>query len=84
MEVAQEQIKRTLGKSTNVQQLTIFRERLFQLSYSEITRIWQRERKSKEEWESQATPIVYIFTNFHFTHYVPYIKYIKYQIVMEV
>lgn len=34
------------------------REALIKLPYSEITNLWQQERMSREEWESQARPIV--------------------------
>ncbi|XP_037091395.1 engulfment and cell motility protein 1-like [Pollicipes pollicipes] len=35
-----------------------FRTRLNNLTYSQINTIWQQEQNTKEEWESQARPIV--------------------------
>ncbi len=37
-----------------------FKNRLNQLTYSEIIKIWELERQSKEEWASQAKPILYV------------------------
>ncbi|XP_055955461.1 engulfment and cell motility protein 1 isoform X2 [Patella vulgata] len=35
-----------------------FKNRLNQLSYAEIMKLWELERQSKEEWSSQAKPII--------------------------
>lgn len=57
--VVREQIVRALHgaepKLTNLDQL---RGKLQQLTYNEITSLWQQERNSREEWESHARPIV--------------------------
>ncbi|XP_061162842.1 engulfment and cell motility protein 1-like isoform X2 [Saccostrea echinata] len=54
--VAREQITRAL----QIQPPTFdaFRVRLNQLTYAEIIRLWERDRKSKEEDQAQAAPIV--------------------------
>lgn len=54
--VVKEQITRAL-KSTPPT-LDKFRLKLASLTYSEITNLWQQERCNREEWESQARPIV--------------------------
>lgn len=35
-----------------------FRQKINQLTYNEITQIWQQERMNREVWESHARPIV--------------------------
>lgn len=35
-----------------------FRQKINQLTYAEITRIWTQERNDREKWESHAKPIV--------------------------
>lgn len=54
--VAKEQISRAL----QVQPPTFdaFRVKLNQLTYAEILRLWEKERKSKEEDQAQAAPIM--------------------------
>ncbi|XP_078337383.1 engulfment and cell motility protein 2-like isoform X3 [Crassostrea virginica] len=54
--VAKEQISRAL----QVQPPTFdaFRVKLNQLTYAEILRLWEKERKSKEEDQAQAAPII--------------------------
>ncbi|XP_074646878.1 engulfment and cell motility protein 1-like isoform X2 [Tubulanus polymorphus] len=54
--VVREQITRAL--ETNPGTFDQFKKKLEQLRYAEITNIWQQERQTKEEWESQAKPIV--------------------------
>uniref|UniRef100_T1J981 ELMO domain-containing protein n=1 Tax=Strigamia maritima TaxID=126957 RepID=T1J981_STRMM len=54
--VVKEQISRALSNSATT--LDKFRNKLNTLTYSEITNLWQQERTSREEWESQARPIV--------------------------
>jgi len=39
-----------------------FKNHLWSLSYQELNKIWLRDRKSKEELESQAKPIVYVLS----------------------
>ena len=51
-----EQITRALASQPSA--LDKFRAKLFFLTYSEITNLWQQERTSREEWESHARPIV--------------------------
>ncbi|KAI4472071.1 engulfment and cell motility [Holotrichia oblita] len=54
--VVKEQISRALqDKPSSLEQL---RTKLQNLTYSEITALWQQERTSREEWESHARPIV--------------------------
>ncbi|XP_014223551.1 engulfment and cell motility protein 1 [Trichogramma pretiosum] len=54
--VVSEQIKRALeSKPTGLDK---FKNKLQQLTYSQITTLWQQERTDREEWESQARPIV--------------------------
>lgn len=54
--VVREQISRALAASPKG--LDKFRQRINQLSYGEITQIWQQERTNREVWESHAKPIV--------------------------
>ncbi|XP_071958980.1 engulfment and cell motility protein 2-like [Antedon mediterranea] len=56
MDVVKEQIERAL----NEKQFSMikFRTRLGQLSYNEILRLRNVERSKKEEWDSQAPPVV--------------------------
>ncbi|XP_014275504.1 engulfment and cell motility protein 1 [Halyomorpha halys] len=54
--VVREQITRALASQPSA--LDKFRAKLFFLTYSEITNLWQQERTSREEWESHARPIV--------------------------
>ncbi|KAK2162225.1 hypothetical protein LSH36_101g00020 [Paralvinella palmiformis] len=54
--VAQEQITRTMDKCSD--NFDRFKNHLWSLSYQELNKIWLRDRKSKEELESQAKPIV--------------------------
>lgn len=54
--VAKEQITRAL----QIQPPTFdaFRVRVNQLTYAEIIKLWERDRKNKEEDQAQAAPIV--------------------------
>ncbi|KAJ8874920.1 hypothetical protein PR048_022810 [Dryococelus australis] len=54
--VVREQITRALA--TQPTGLDKFRAKLQQLTYSEITNLWQQERTQREEWETHARPIV--------------------------
>lgn len=54
--VVREQITRALASQPSA--LDKFRAKLFFLTYSEITNLWQQERTNREEWESHARPIV--------------------------
>jgi len=56
LSVVKEQITRALdNQPPNFDQ---FKLKLSHLTYAEITNLWQQERRHKEEWESQAKPIV--------------------------
>ncbi len=57
-------VKEQVGRALEIQPATFeqFRNKLQHLTYAEITNIWQQERRHKEEFESQARPIVYDFT----------------------
>jgi len=54
--VVKEQVQRALEIQPTT--LEAFRSRLNQLTYAEIIKLWEKERRHKEEWESQAKPIV--------------------------
>ncbi|KAG6449390.1 hypothetical protein O3G_MSEX006026 [Manduca sexta] len=54
--VVREQISRALSASPKG--LDKFRQKINQLTYAEITQIWQQERTNREVWESHARPIV--------------------------
>ncbi|XP_064640073.1 engulfment and cell motility protein 1-like isoform X2 [Lineus longissimus] len=56
LSVVKEQITRALESLP--QTFDQFKNKLNQLTYAEITNMWQQERVNKEEWESQAKPIV--------------------------
>ncbi|GBP41410.1 Engulfment and cell motility protein 1 [Eumeta japonica] len=56
LSVVREQICRSLSSSPRG--FDKFRQKINQLTYSEITQIWQQERTSREVWESQAQPIM--------------------------
>lgn len=54
--VVKEQIIRALDIQPT--SFDAFRTRLNQLTYAEIIKLWEMDRQTKEEWESQAKPIV--------------------------
>lgn len=54
--VVREQISRALAVSPKGYDK--FRQKVNQLTYAEITQIWQTERTNREVWESHARPIV--------------------------
>ncbi|CAB3222596.1 unnamed protein product [Arctia plantaginis] len=54
--VVREQISRALSISPKA--FDKFKNRIDQLSYAEITQLWQQERNNREVWESHARPIV--------------------------
>ena len=54
--VVREQITRALAAQPTG--LDKFKAQLQLLTYNEITNLWQQERTNREEWESQARPIV--------------------------
>lgn len=54
--VVKEQITRALSSAPKYYDK--FRQKVNQLTYSEITQIWQQERTNREVWESHARPIV--------------------------
>lgn len=53
-------VKEQIGRALDMQptSLETFKSRLNQLTYDEIINLWERERLTKEEWESQARPII--------------------------
>ncbi|KAI5642726.1 ELMO/CED-12 family domain-containing protein [Phthorimaea operculella] len=54
--VVREQISRALAESPKG--FDKFRQKINQLTYAEITQLWQQERTNREVWESHARPIV--------------------------
>lgn len=56
--VVKEQITRALNTDPPPPTLEKFKMKLATLTYNEITNLWQQERSNREEWESQARPIV--------------------------
>ncbi|XP_035208174.1 engulfment and cell motility protein 1-like [Stegodyphus dumicola] len=56
--VVKEQITRALNTDPPPPTLENFKLKLATLTYNEITNLWQQERSNREEWESQARPIV--------------------------
>lgn len=56
--VVQEQIGRALATEPPLLTLDKFRSKLAVLTYSEIMNLWMQEQSSREEWESQARPII--------------------------
>ncbi|XP_035434122.1 engulfment and cell motility protein 1 [Spodoptera frugiperda] len=54
--VVREQISRALSSSPKG--FDKFRQKINQLTYTEITQLWQQERNNREVWESHARPIV--------------------------
>lgn len=56
--VVKEQITRALNTDPPPATLEKFKVKLATLTYNEITNLWQQERYNREEWESQAKPIV--------------------------
>ncbi|XP_050036168.1 engulfment and cell motility protein 1 [Dermacentor andersoni] len=56
--VVQEQISRALATEPPLMSLDKFRSKLATLTYSEIMNLWQQEQSTREEWESQAKPII--------------------------
>ncbi len=56
LSVVKEQVSRALESQPAT--FDQFRNKLQHLTYAEITNIWQQERRHKEEFESQARPIV--------------------------
>ena len=52
-------VREQLVRALQVQPLLFeqFRTKLSQLSYQQITTIWQKERAEKEDYELMATPI---------------------------
>ena len=56
LEVVKEQVTRAL--STHSSSFESFRNKVFTLTYSEILKLLENERKIKEEFESQTRPVV--------------------------
>lgn len=54
--VVKEQITRAL--QVLPRSLEVFKNRLQQLTYQDILKLWEQDRQTKEEWESQAKPII--------------------------
>lgn len=53
-------VKEQTVRALDIQPATfdMFKNKLSQLTYAEITNIWQQDRRQREEWESQARPIM--------------------------
>lgn len=64
LEVVQEQVSRALQVQPT--SFEAFRVKMGQLSYSEIMKIWEVDRQSREEMESQAVPIVWVSAQTHY------------------
>lgn len=56
LSVVKEQITRALV--VQPRSLEVFKNRLQQLTYQDILKLWEQDRQTKEEWESQAKPIM--------------------------
>jgi hypothetical protein len=41
-----------------IHSLEVFKNQLQRLTYQDILKLWEQERQTKEEWESQAKPIM--------------------------
>jgi hypothetical protein len=54
--VVKEQITRAL--QIQPRSLEVFKNQLQKLTYQDILKLWEQERQTKEEWESQAEPIM--------------------------
>jgi hypothetical protein len=54
--VVKEQITRALQVQPS--SLEVFKNQLQKLTYQDILKLWEQERQTKEEWESQAEPIM--------------------------
>lgn len=54
--VVREQITRALASLPG--SLEAFKSKIGQLTYAEITELWQQERTSREKWESRSRPIM--------------------------
>ena len=54
--MVKEQITRALQIQPS--SLEVFKNHLQKLTYQEILKLWEHERQKKEEWESQAKPIM--------------------------
>ena len=54
--VVREQITRVLASNPATQEA--FKDKIAQLTYAEITELWQQERNSREQWESRSRPIM--------------------------
>ena len=60
LNVVKEQITRALDKKQLPPSLENFRQNLSNCSYDHLKQIWEMERKTTEEKEAQARPIVYV------------------------
>lgn len=56
LSVVREQISRALAASPK--SFEKFKQKIKELTYNEITHLWQQERTNREVWESHARPIV--------------------------
>ncbi|XP_039751396.1 engulfment and cell motility protein 1 [Pararge aegeria] len=56
LSVVREQISRALASSPK--SFEKFKQKIKELTYNEITHLWQQERTNREVWESHARPIV--------------------------
>ena len=60
LNVVKEQITRALDKKQLPPSLENFRQNLSNCSYDHLKQIWEMERKTTEEKEAQARPILYV------------------------
>ena len=60
LNVVKEQITRALDKKQLPPSLENFRQNLSNCTYDHLKQIWEMERKTTEEKEAQARPIVYV------------------------
>ena len=61
--MVKEQITRAL--SVQPRSLEVFKNRLQTLTYQDILKLWEQDRQTKEEWESQAQPIMLVYQLFN-------------------
>jgi hypothetical protein len=48
----------SVGIQIQPRSLEVFKNQLQKLTYQDILKLWEQERQTKEEWESQAKPIM--------------------------
>ena len=66
MSVVKDQIERALkSRSPSMDQ---FWTKLVYFNYTQILKLRQQERSDKEEWNSQATPVVWVYFEFEYEY----------------